>query len=67
MTPVESIGMAKMKKDGTIVLTLRAEAPGTMGDAQLVYPPSHAQYQAILEHLGGLAPGEEKPVPPWQD
>jgi hypothetical protein len=63
-----SIGSATMQADGTIVMQLRAEGPGPMiGDAQFVYPPNHQEYQSILEHLGGLAPGETKPVPPWPD
>jgi hypothetical protein len=63
-----SIGSATMQADGTIVMQLRAEGPGPMiGDAQFVYPPDHPEYQSILEHLGGLAPGETKPVPPWPE
>jgi len=55
-----------MEADGTIVLQLRAEGPGrTVGHALFRYPPTHAQYQSTLKHLGGLKPGEEKLVPPW--
>lgn len=62
----ESIGTASMEADGTILLYLRAEGPGgIVGDAQLRYPPSHTDYAAVLSHLGGLQPGEVKPVPPW--
>lgn len=62
-----SIGSARMRADGTIVLQLRAEDPasGAIGDAELEYPPGHPQYKEVLEHLAGLKPGEEKPVPPW--
>ena len=64
--PAESIGMATMRDDGTIVLQLRAEGPsGIIGDGRMEYPPSHARYQYILDHLGGLTPGEQKPVPPF--
>lgn len=63
----ETIGTARMEADGTLVLNLRAEgAGGVIGDAQFVYPPNHPQYQDILKHLGGLKPGQEKPVPPWE-
>ncbi|MBI4545428.1 MAG: hypothetical protein HY703_09545 [Gemmatimonadetes bacterium] len=63
-----SIGVATMAEDGTIVLELRAEAPGGVsGHGRLVYPPTHKDYQQILKHLGGLRPGESKPVPPWPD
>ena len=61
-----SIGRATMDADGTIVLQLRAESSGgALGDALLRYPPSHPQYRSILDHLGGLRPGETKLVPPW--
>jgi len=64
----ESIGTATMTADRTIILDLRAQAPdGTVGDARLTYPKSHKDYAAILKHLGGLKPGEHKPVPPWPD
>lgn len=62
-----SIGSARMEADGTLVLDLRAEdGAGTVGHAQLRYPKGHAQYQEVLDHIGGLTPGQEKPVPPWQ-
>jgi hypothetical protein len=62
------IGMASMKADGTIVLDLRAESPrGDLGMAAFRYPPTHPEYQEILDHLGGLQPGERKLVPPWKE
>jgi hypothetical protein len=68
MDPNAPIGDATMKDDGTIVLDLYPELPGGgRGIAQLVYPPDHPRYRAVLEHLGGLRPGEQKPVPPWPD
>jgi hypothetical protein len=63
----DSIGKATMEGDGTIVLTLRAEGPDAVGDALLRYPRSHASYDEVLAHLGGLEPGETKPCPPWPD
>jgi hypothetical protein len=63
-----SIGVATMREDGTVVLTLRAEAKGgAVGDAQLVYPKGHERYDEVLKHVGGLEPGQSKPVPPWPD
>ena len=63
----ESIGQASMSADGSIILLLRAEGgDGEIGDARLVYPPTHPQYHDILKHLGGLNPGEIKPVRPWK-
>ena len=63
----ESIGSATMKDDGTIVLMLRATGGGAVGDALVTYPKSHPKYAEILAHLGGLKPGESKPVPPFPE
>ena len=60
------IGSATMLADGTIVLDLIAEGPGGMrGHGRLTYPTTHKRYEEILKHLGGLKPGESKPVPPF--
>jgi hypothetical protein len=60
------IGMATMDANRNIILDLRAEdGQGAVGISRLVYPPSHKQYAAILTHLDGLQPGENKPVAPW--
>jgi hypothetical protein len=66
--PQDSIGVATMLADGTIQLQLRAEGEGGMvGEALLSYPPTHAKYQYILDHLKPLQPGDSKPVPPFRD
>ena len=72
MTHQASIGEARMKDDGTLELMLRAEGAGGMvGDAFLVYPPSHPQYDEVKRHLeaahGPLKPGAAVSVPPWPD
>lgn len=59
------IGSAHMQPDGTIVLDLVARNGGVVGHGRLVYPPGHRDYEMILRHLGGLRPGETKPVPPF--
>ena len=61
------IGTATLEKDGTLVLMLRAEGPGMLGDSRVTYPPGDPNYQAILAHLGGIKPGETKPVPAWEE
>jgi hypothetical protein len=64
----QAIGVAEMKADRTIVLMLRASrSEGGGGEAMFVYPPGHPRYSSVLEHLGGLQPGESKPVPPWPE
>lgn len=63
-----SIGIATMMPDGTIVLQLRGQADdGTVAETQLVIKPGDPTYASTLQHLGGLKPGETKPVPPWPD
>ena len=58
------IGQASMQPDGTIVMDLRMEdaATGSVGDSHVTYAPGSPHYQAVLDHLGGLAPNEVKPV-----
>lgn len=64
----ESIGTATMLDDGTLQLHLVARGEGGMiGDAMISYPPHHPQYAYVLEHLGGMKPGESKSVPPFPD
>ena len=65
----QSIGMATMKQNGTIVLQLRAEDGGgtAVGDVLIEYAPTHPDYQSIVSHLGGIELGQSKPVRPWPD
>jgi hypothetical protein len=60
-----SIGSATMETDGTIVLHLRAESPGAVGDGLLRYPPSDQRYRTVRDHLPGLRPGRTVPVAPF--
>ena len=56
-----SIGTALMSADGTITLTI--STPGQQGVA--AYHRGDPQYARILSHVGGLHPGQKKPVPPF--
>ncbi len=62
-----AIGTATMEPDGTIVLHLRTQEEGPIGIGRMTYPPDHESYEEVLKHLGGLAPGVEKLVPPWPE
>ena len=62
-----SIGFASMLPDGTLILDLTATDGPTRGHARVTYAPSDPKYQETLRHIGGLRPGEQKPVPPWPD
>jgi hypothetical protein len=62
----QSIGVAWLESDGTLVMQLRAEEPGkARGDALLRYKPDNPDYHRMLEHIGNLKPGQTNPVPPW--
>jgi hypothetical protein len=57
-----------MKPDGTIVLRLRSsDDAGRVAEGLISYPPGDPRYEEVLKHLGGLKPGEDKPVLPWPD
>ena len=62
---IDSVGRAKMSADGTITLQLRSLWPDPIAEAELVFPPDDPQYEEIKHHLGGIKPGESKPVPPF--
>jgi hypothetical protein len=63
-----SIGVASLDAAGAIVLDLRAtDGRGILGDGRVVVPPGDPRFRAILDHVGGLGPGETKPVPPWPE
>jgi hypothetical protein len=61
---LDSVGVAQMSDDGTITLRLRPVWHQPVVKGLLVYAPGDPQYADIKRHLGGIAPGESKPVPP---
>jgi hypothetical protein len=63
----EFIGMASMSSDGTVTLHLTRTADGQFADATFTYGTDDPKYREILAHVGGLKPGETKPVKPWPD
>jgi hypothetical protein len=62
---VESIGVANMSADGTITLHLKSLWPDPHEDSDLTYAPDDPQYDDIKKHLGGITPGQSKPIPPF--
>ncbi len=60
-----SIGVARMDSDGVITMRVRSLPPGPVAEGELRYAPADPDYQEIVAHLGGIRPGESKPVPPW--
>lgn len=51
------IGSLEMTADGLLVLTLSSEEPVTISEHS-------GDYQKWIGHVGGIKPGETKPVPP---
>ena len=62
---IDSIGTAEMAADGTVTLHLKSLWPDPAGDSDLTYAPDDPQYDEIKKHLGGIAPGQSKPIPPF--
>jgi D-lyxose ketol-isomerase len=61
-----SVGVGRMRKDGTLVLQLRTVADdGTIGEMTLVVPKDDERYEAYVAHLAPIAPGQAKPIPPF--
>ncbi len=56
-----AVGSATMSADGTIVMDMFSP------HARLTYTKGDARYTEVLQHVGGLKPGESKAVPPWGD
>jgi len=65
--PVVMIGDATMAEDGTITLNMRRTADGMNVSGTIKYSPRDPHYQEVLDHIGGLKPGETKLVPAWPD
>src|SRR3569832_2995132 len=63
----QSIGMARMHADGTILIGVSTGGSGDRAQAVMQLKPGDTQYQPVLDHIGGLKPGETKPIPPWPE
>jgi hypothetical protein len=61
------IGDAKMMEDGTIVMNLRRTGDGINVSGTVKYLVNSPHYKEVLDHLGGMRPGETKLVPAWDD
>jgi hypothetical protein len=60
-----NVGTITMAADGKIDLVLRTLPPGPVGETLLHYAPTDAKYKQMIDHVGGLKPGETKLLPPW--
>jgi hypothetical protein len=62
---VDSVGVAHMAADGVITLRIRSLPPGPIAEGEFRYAPDDPHYKEIKQHVGGIAPGGVKLVPPW--
>jgi hypothetical protein len=61
--PVDrTIGTATMLADGTIVMNLRTSMDTGTGRLTQKLKPTDVQYAVVLKQLGGLRPGQSKPM-----
>jgi hypothetical protein len=64
----ETIGVARLEPNGTIVLQLRVTADdGTVGDSLLRVSQADPRHLEIQRHVGFLKPGESVLVRPWPE
>lgn len=61
------IGDASMTEDGTIVINLRRTTDGIDVSGTVKYAVDDPHYKAVLDHLGGMKPGDTRLVPAWDD
>jgi hypothetical protein len=61
------IGDATMTDDRTIIVRLRRTTDGINVSGTVKYPVDSPHYKEVLDHLGGMQPGETKLVPAWDD
>jgi hypothetical protein len=67
ITPVPpNVGTITMAADRSIALRLRSLPPGPIAETTASYKPGDATYKEMIDHVGGLAPGETKMLPPWR-
>jgi hypothetical protein len=59
-----TIGSVTMEEGSDIVLTLHKTADGIFAEAQFRYRPGTPEYENVISHVGRLATGESKLVPP---
>ena len=56
------VGVAWMERNRTVCVRIRLEQGKTIGDVNLTYAKRHPRYREVVASLGGLKPGEAKPV-----
>jgi hypothetical protein len=63
----DNVGTANMDAAGIVYLRLRSVDHGMVAEAMKVVKPTDSDYADIVKHLGGIKPGESKPIPPFPE
>ena len=64
----DTVGIATMDTDRTLHLDLRSvECDGSEAAALVDYKVDDPHYAEVLSHIGGVEPGQRKPVPAWPE
>ena len=59
------MGVATQELDGTIVMQLRVDQGGSVGDGLVRYKPDDPNYDAVSKHLGPIPHGGSVAVKPF--
>ena len=54
-----------MDEDRVITIHIRSLPPGPIAEGTFKYAPDSKDYLDMFSHLGGIVPGQSKPVKPW--
>jgi hypothetical protein len=65
MSAVQPIGQAEMSTDRTVTVYWYERDGRGSYQTKSVFSPESRGYRALLEHIGGLDPGQRKPIPPY--
>ena len=61
------IGEATMTEDRTIIIHMHRTGDGINVSGLFRYPVGSPRYQKVLNHLGGMNPGDTRLVPAWDE
>ena len=59
----QPIGTATMRQDGTLVMRLQADTDSGAAQMTMRLAPIDPDYAKYVKQLGGLKPGQSKPIP----
>jgi hypothetical protein len=54
-----------MRADRTLVVEVQIKQDGVISGGSKRYRPGDPHYGEVIDHIGGIKPGETKLVPEW--